>query len=123
MRRYETLVVFDPQLGEAQVRDELKRIEDLVKPRVSSYNADFWGKKELAYEVGKSKYGTFVQLVFEGEDFNVSNDLCAWLRLNERVIKFNSCKIALKRRKARLNPKMKVTPDMLADDFSLDMDY
>ena len=49
---------------------------------------NFWGKKQLAYNVNKEKYGNYVLLHTEFNDSNFVNDFKAFLNLNSEVLKY-----------------------------------
>ena len=85
MRSYETIVIFEPTLGEAQVIEEIKKIESFLNSKSAvEVKADNWGKKDISYSFGKSKIGFYVQFKYSATDYNVSTELTKSLRLNEK---------------------------------------
>ena len=120
MRKYEAITIFDPSLNDAQLKDEVKKVETLIKTRGGSeILVDSWGRKEIAYAVGRHKFGHFVCFNFsvdrdeEGTHSLVDN-LVGILRITDAVIKYQVHKIHERVRKFRGNPKRK--PEM-GDEF------
>ena len=63
MRRYETIFVLRPDLGEAVLRQSIKRIEDVVAHGGGEMvETEEWGVRELAYRVKRERRGYYVRL-------------------------------------------------------------
>ncbi len=108
MRKYETIVVFNPSLAEAAVKDEQKKIEKILDSfSAKNLKADAWGRKQIAYSVKKNSFGTFVCFTYESDDHAVSSGLTNQLRIMDSVIKFQTHRINDRVRKFRGNPKRK----------------
>ena len=106
MRKYETIIVFAPDLSEAQVKQEMKRFEGVIQGKAArSIAVDQWGKKDLAYYVKKSKTGRFVCLKYEVDDHSTVEALTNLLRLSDSVLKSQTHRINEKQRKYQGNPK------------------
>lgn len=121
MRRYETIVIIDPNLGEAQVKDEQKKLEDLLKNNSAvNISVDKWGKKEIAFYVGKHRFGTYLCFRYESDNHDVVGAVGAILRITESVIRFQSHRLDLKPRKFKGNPRRKPVGDL--DEFYDDSD-
>lgn len=120
MRKYEAVTIFDPSLNDAQLKDEMKKIETLIKTRGGQeITVDSWGRKEIAYPVGRHKFGHFVSFHFgverdETGTHAVVDHLVGILRITDSVIKYQVHKIEDRFRKFRGNPKRK--PEM-GDEF------
>lgn len=55
VRRYESVVIFNPRLSEVQLKEEIKKVEGLLeKSNVTLSGVDSAGKKELAFEFKNS---------------------------------------------------------------------
>lgn len=132
MRKYEGVVVFNPDLTEGQVKEEVGKIESfLLASGASQVSPNFWGKKEISYHVGKFKFGHFVCMNFQTPD---ADDVAAGqerkktielltrqLTITDNVIKFQTQRVAQATRKVKVNPKKKDSGD---DEFmSSDGDY
>ncbi|MBX7136968.1 MAG: 30S ribosomal protein S6 [Oligoflexia bacterium] len=105
MRNYESIVIFDPTITEENLKKEISKIETLLQGAgAATINVDIWGRREIAYLVGKHKHGHFVSFSYSGEDTELANKLTAQLRLTEVVIKFQSYRTNLKSRKFKGRP-------------------
>ncbi|MBN8548899.1 MAG: 30S ribosomal protein S6 [Deltaproteobacteria bacterium] len=115
MRKYETIVVFNPSLAEAAVKDEVKKFEKLLDSRkAQNVKVDVWGRKQIAYSVKKNSFGNFVCFTYECDDHAIASDVSSQLRISDPVIKFQSHRINEKVRKFKGNPKRK--PGSSGDD-------
>ncbi len=86
MSKYETVVVFDGALPEEAIAKEQLKIEELIKENGTLDTIDVWGKKNLAYTIGKKKTGFYIffQYDFTGD----ANELISGaLRYNDKVIR------------------------------------
>ena len=66
MRYYETIYIVDPNLDNNvldKIMDEISK--ELKKTDSKIINHRIWGKKRLAYQIEKQKYGTYFLLHFE----------------------------------------------------------
>ena len=70
MNFYETVYVVHPALQAGRVDDIIQNIEEKVKNLKGKHlYFENWGKKKLAYQIDKQKYGTYVLIQFSlGED-------------------------------------------------------
>ena len=68
MNYYETLYIVHPALDSGRIKEMVlsvnKTLESMGGKPVS---LDVWGKKKLAYEIDKQKYGTYVLVQFTGD--------------------------------------------------------
>ena len=93
MRKYETIFILQPELGE----DEIKNICAKVQEVISSYNGecfrlDDWGVRKLAYSIRKFARGRYYYLRFDGGPEMIA-ELERRLRLNEKVLRYQSVNI------------------------------
>lgn len=108
MRKYETVMVLNPNLGEAQVKDEAAKIEKLLETNgAKEITNSVWGKKEIAYPMKKNKFGTFVSFNYRAPSEGCVDTLTNVLRISDPVLKFQTHRINEKVRKFRGNPKRK----------------
>ncbi len=115
-RKYETIVVFSPDLDEGKVKDESKKIEALLGSLGgSNIVIDSWGKKTIAYHVGKHKFGNYVCFKYESEKGDIITTVTNTLRITDLVIKFQNHRIADKTRKFKGNPRRVGTYDSSDD--------
>jgi small subunit ribosomal protein S6 len=122
-RRYESVVVFNPRLSDSQIKDEVKKVENLLAANDAKVSTvDNWGKKEAAFSFNKQKYGYYVVFNYESGNHQVANALQAVLRINESVQKFQTHLIHTKARKFKGNPKRLQNPRSDGDDFDFGAD-
>jgi len=63
VRRYETIFILRPDLGENQIKQSLKRVEDIVANGGGDLiETDEWGIRELAYRIRRERRGYYVRL-------------------------------------------------------------
>jgi small subunit ribosomal protein S6 len=63
VRRYETIFILRPDLGEDQIKQSLKRVEDIVANGGGDLiETDQWGVRELAYRIRRERRGYYVRL-------------------------------------------------------------
>jgi small subunit ribosomal protein S6 len=106
MRKYETVLVLNPDLSEADLKEELKKIEgQLQTNEAQSIKTDRWGKKELGFRMRKRTTGHYVCMTFESENSALIDVATSLLRINDNVLKFQTHRINEKVRKFRGNPR------------------
>ena len=63
MRRYEMMVILDPQLDERTVAPSLDQFLSVVKTQGGRIDkVDIWGKRRLSYEINKHTEGIYAVL-------------------------------------------------------------
>ena len=88
MRYYETIYIVDPNLENSVIEKTMNQIgQELEKTKAKIINHRDWGKKRLAYQIAKQKYGSFILLQFEIEDLNKMQDFDQWLKLNNLILR------------------------------------
>jgi len=88
MRRYETIVIIDPDLSNEE-RDPLyEKIRELI-PRLKGFLVEFdeWGTQKLAYEIKKKTRGHYFRLDYCGTGELVS-EMERSFRIDDRVLKY-----------------------------------
>ncbi len=67
MRRYETIIIIDPDLSAEKREPVLGRVKDVIAQQ-GGYLAfiDDWGTRKLAYEIKKKERGYYVRFDFCG---------------------------------------------------------
>ncbi len=93
MRKYETIYILQPDLGE----DEIKAIADKVQDVIASYKGAFnrledWGIRKLAYPIRKCARGRYLYLRYDGGRELIA-ELERRLRLDEKVLRYQSVNI------------------------------
>ena len=88
MRYYETIYIVDPNLENSVLEKTMNQIgQELEKTKAKIINHRDWGKKRLAYQVAKQKYGSFILLQFEIDDLSKMHDFDQWLKLNNSILR------------------------------------
>ena len=66
-RKYELVYVVSPEASDEQVADLHTQVEAIVQ-RIGGHieKTDNWGRRKLAYEIGRHKEGTYVLEVIDG---------------------------------------------------------
>lgn len=66
-RKYETIYIINPVLGEEGVNAVVEKIKSLVETSAGLEKVDVWGRRRLAYEIEKQKEGFYVLMQFTAE--------------------------------------------------------
>jgi small subunit ribosomal protein S6 len=87
MRRYEMMVILDPQLDERTVTPSLEGFLGVVKAQGGSVDkVEVWGKRRLAYEINKRTEGIYAVLDMSCTPATVA-ELDRQLSLSESVLR------------------------------------
>jgi small subunit ribosomal protein S6 len=88
MRRYETIIIIDPDASEEQRNGLWDRVGELI-PQLGGLlvERDIWGQRRLAYEINKKLRGYYTRFDFCGTGA-VVNELERFFRIDDRVMKF-----------------------------------
>ena len=87
MRRYEMMVILDPELEERTVAPSLDQFLGVVRQGGGSVEkVDIWGRRKLAYEISKKSEGiyTVVDMMCTPD---LVKELDRQLNLNEAVLR------------------------------------
>jgi len=94
MNYYEVLYILNPNYSKDQIAGVMSEVSDFVeKKKHAIINHDYWGKKQLAYNVKKHKYGNYILLNTEFQDTNFVNEFKVFLNLNKEVMKYMIIKL------------------------------
>lgn len=87
MRRYELMVILDPDLEERTVAPSLDKFLGVVRTGGGSVEkVDMWGRRRLAYEIKKKTEGIYAVVDLQAEP-DVVKELDRQLNLNEAVLR------------------------------------
>jgi small subunit ribosomal protein S6 len=99
-RVYEILFIADPNLGEPEVDALAAQIQGYVEKEGGRVQkVEKWGKKRLAYLIGKHREGSYVLVVAEGPALLV-REVERRIRVTDGVIKFMTVRVDDELRKA-----------------------
>ena len=80
MKFYETLYILNPNLDDDILTKNMNEISsELGKTNSKIINHYVWGKKRLAYQIDKQKYGSYILMQYEGGDQNSMIDFDTWM--------------------------------------------
>ncbi|HOI15619.1 MAG TPA: 30S ribosomal protein S6 [Geobacteraceae bacterium] len=93
MRKYETIYIVQPDLGE----DDIKALSEKVMGVISGMKGNClrledWGTRKLAYPIKKQTRGRYFYLNSEGDSALIA-ELERRLRLDDKVIRYQSVKL------------------------------
>ncbi|MCB2177778.1 MAG: 30S ribosomal protein S6 [Actinomycetales bacterium] len=87
MRRYEMMVILDPDIEERTVAPSLDKYLSVVTTAGGTVdNIDIWGRRRLAYEIAKKSEGIYAVVNFTAEPAT-AQELDRQLGLNEAVLR------------------------------------
>lgn len=88
MKRYETIVIIDPDLSKEAEAPILERVNDLI-PQFDGFlvETDDWGTKKLAYDIKKKNRGHYVRFDFCGAGALVQ-EMERFFRIDDKIMKF-----------------------------------
>jgi small subunit ribosomal protein S6 len=88
MKRYETIIIIDPDLSKEAEAPILERVNDLIPQFKGTLIAtDDWGTKKLAYDIKKKNRGHYVRLDFCGDGALVQ-EMERFYKIDDKVLKF-----------------------------------
>lgn len=113
MRKYETLLVLNPELGEAALKEEVAKVEIFLRNNgVVKLNTNHWGRKEVAYRVSKQKFGYWVLIEFESADGSLLEKLTRQFVITDSVLKFQTVRVGLSTKKFKARPMREGQSDL-----------
>ena len=88
MRRYETIIITDPELSAEKREPVLQRVKDVIT-QGNGYLAftDEWGARKLAYEIKKKARGYYIRFDYCGTG-EVVDEMERFFRIDDRVMKY-----------------------------------
>jgi small subunit ribosomal protein S6 len=99
-RVYEILFIADPNLGEPEVDALATQVQGFVEKEGGRLQkVEKWGKKRLAYIIGKHREGSYVLLVVEA-GANTVKEVERRIRVTDGVIKFMTVRVDEELKKA-----------------------
>jgi small subunit ribosomal protein S6 len=93
MRRYETIVILRPSLGEADNQAIIDRAIGTIEDFDGSViKTDKWGLKKLAYPIKKEAQGYYVYIQYAGLPAGV-DEMERVFRIDDKVMKYMTVKL------------------------------
>ena len=88
MRRYETFIIFDPDLSEEGRGPVIEKINDLIMQTDGLLvEQDEWGARKLAYDIKKKSRGYYIRFDYCGNGPLV-DEIERSCRIDDRVLKY-----------------------------------
>lgn len=86
-RAYELMIIFESDLEDDAVQDQLKKVTDLIEAGGGTIaTTDLWGLRRFAYEINHKREGIYVVLEITTEASNL-DDVDRALRLADEVVR------------------------------------
>jgi len=115
VRRYETIFILRPNLGEIQLKQSLKRVEDIVANGGGDLiETDEWGMRELAYRIKRERRGYYVRLDYVATGA-VMNEVERNLKLMDESLRHLSVMVEEDADAARLRGEVEARQRRLAE--------
>jgi small subunit ribosomal protein S6 len=88
MQKYETLYILQPALSDDQVEEIVKTFEAIIPDNKGTLiKTDKWGKRKLAYRIGKHWEGHYVLYEYEGLG-TIQRELERRLKIHDDVMRY-----------------------------------
>lgn len=88
MRKYETIVISDPDLQDQTRKELFEKVSNIItKENGILLDLDEWGNKKLAYEIKKKVRGYYACLTYGG-DGELVKELERNMRLSDGILKY-----------------------------------
>ena len=93
MQKYETLYVLQPNLSEDEVSEIVQIFEAIIPENKGNLiKTDKWGKRKLAYRVGRHWEGYYVLYEYDG-DGGTQRELERRMKIHDHVIRHMTTKV------------------------------
>jgi small subunit ribosomal protein S6 len=93
MRKYETIFILQPDLGEDEITTVTAKAQDVISSfKGECLRLDDWGVRKLSYPIRKCTRGRYYYLRFDG-GADLIAELERRLRLDEKVLRYQSVNI------------------------------
>ena len=87
MTTYEVLLMLDPEGAEAHQDELIKRVRDLVEGGGGTWRShDAWGRRRLAYPIGKKPEGIYHLVVFRS-NAETLDEISRVLKIDDAVMR------------------------------------
>ena len=78
MKKYETVVIFQPRLTDAEAKEEIKKLETWLNAQsVNELRVDYTGRRELAFAINKDRSGHYVNFYYSSDSSDLIDKLNA----------------------------------------------
>ena len=99
-RTYEVIFIIDPEADEAEVTRLNEAVQKIVTDQGGNITkAEMMGRRQLAYEIGHKREGTYVLLEVDGSGREIA-ELERRMRVNDRILRYMTIRVDEDRRRA-----------------------
>ncbi len=92
MRKYETAIILDPEIGEEEREQVVSRLTEAIGQFSGEvFDREDWGIRKLAYRIKRKERGYYFFLRYTG-DAGVVEEVERLLKINEKVLRFLTTK-------------------------------
>ncbi len=88
MNKYESIVVFRPDLEDEAREELLKKFTGIIETDGKVESVDDWGLKRLAYDIEKLSDGYFYLINFDSSP-DLPKELERNYKINDKVLRYN----------------------------------
>lgn len=88
MKKYESIVVFRPDMEDAARLELLEKFKDIIGRYGAVESVDDWGMKRLAYDIQKVSDGYYYLLHFEASE-DLPTELERNYKISDQVLRYN----------------------------------
>lgn len=82
------MVVFDPALEEEALKEEISKVEDLIRKGEGNVEkVDLWGRRRLAYPVNKKREGIYAVFYFQVGPESLK-EIDRVMKIDQKVMRF-----------------------------------
>lgn len=93
MRTYEITIALHPELGDAGVKEQIEKVQEILSANGGSVKqVAEWGLRDLAYPIKKEKRAVFYVVVFEGAGETV-DELERQLRISDHILRYITVRV------------------------------
>lgn len=102
IRNYESIILFDSALTDPQLAEQVEAVSALLKKEgAENLSVDHWGRREISYQLRKSKksHAFFVCFYYECSNSGIVDGLNQSLRINDAALMYQTHRITESTRK------------------------
>jgi small subunit ribosomal protein S6 len=93
MRKYETIIILQPELGEDDINVVTGKVQDVIASfKGELHRMDDWGVRKLAYTIRKCARGRYYYVRYDGVAGMIA-ELERRIRLDEKVLRYQTVNI------------------------------
>jgi small subunit ribosomal protein S6 len=93
MRKYETIIILQPELGEDDINVVTTKVKDVITSfKGELHRMDDWGVRKLAYSIRKCARGRYYYVRYDGVAEMIA-ELERRIRLDEKVLRYQTVNI------------------------------